>query len=59
MRRHRLEIVRAIEPGGAVERAARALNELEVLVRADVLRSLKQHVLEQVRESGAPVAFVR
>ena len=59
VRWHRFKVIRAIKPGGTVERAARALNELEVLVRADMFRSLKQHVLEQVRESGAPFALVR
>jgi hypothetical protein len=35
------------------------LNELEVFVRVDIGRALKQHVLEKVRESRAAFAFVR
>ena len=58
VRRHRLEVVRALEPRRAVERAAGALHELEVLVRFDVGRALKEHVLEQVREAGAPRRLV-
>ena len=39
VRRHGLEVVRAIEPGGTIERSTRALDELEVLVRRDVAPS--------------------
>ncbi len=54
VRRHRLEVVRAIEIGRAVHRrGARALEELEVRVLGDVPRALEHHVLEQVREPGA------
>ena len=59
IRRHGLVVVGAVEPGGAVERAARPLHELEVLVCADAGRALKQHVLEQVGEPRAAGAFVR
>ena len=57
--RHRLEVVRALEPGGAVQRAAGALHELEMLVGADVGRALKEHVLEQMGKAGATGALVR
>ncbi len=56
---HRLVIVRAVQPGGAVQYSAGALNDLEVLVRADIFRSLEEHVLEQVREAGAAFTLVR
>ena len=59
VRRHGLEVVRAVEPGRSVQRAAGALHQLEMLVRADARRALKEHVLEQVRESRAARPFVR
>jgi hypothetical protein len=59
VRRHRLVVVGAVEPGGAVERAAGPLHELEVLVGLDVRGALEEHVLEQVREAGASLALVR
>ncbi len=59
VRRHGLEVVRAVEPGRPVQRPAGTLHELEVLVRRDVRRSLEEHVLEQVREAGASGALVR
>ena len=52
VRWHRLEIVRPIEPRRSVQRAAGTLHELEMLVRADVLRALEEHVFEQVSKSG-------
>ena len=58
VRRQRLEVVRAVEPGRAVERPAGALHELEVLVRRDVGRALEEHVLEQVSEPGATGTLV-
>ena len=45
--------------GRAVQRAAGALDELEVLVRRDVLGALEEHVLEEVREARASLALVR
>jgi hypothetical protein len=54
----RLVVVGAIEPGGAVERSAGILNELEVLVIADMLRSLEEQVLEEMCEAGAPSSLV-
>ena len=36
VRRNRFKIVRPIQPGRAIERAARALDDLEVFVRGDV-----------------------
>ena len=59
MRRHRLVVVGPIEPGRTIERATGALHEFEVLVGADLRAPLKEHVLEQVRESRASGAFVR
>ena len=54
-----LEIVRAIEIRGAVQIAgAGAFQQLDVLIRRNVLRPLKHHVLEQMRETGAPRLFV-
>src|SRR6185295_10968735 len=50
--RHRLEIVRALEPGRPVERSAGTLNHLEMLVRRDMRRALKEHVLKQMRKPG-------
>ena len=55
VRRHRLEVVRAIEVGRAVDvAAAGAFDGLEVRVARHVLRALEHHVLEQMREAGAP-----
>src|SRR4051812_5175087 len=54
-----LEVIRALEPGRPVERSTRALDQLEVLVGSDVLRTLKQHVLEQMRESRSSGFLVR
>ena len=52
VRRQRLEVVRAVEPGRAVERPAGRLDERHVLGLADVRRALEHDVLEQVREAG-------
>ena len=51
----RLEVVGAVEVGGAVDVAARrrASSSLKCASRGDVLRALEHHVLEQVREPGA------
>ena len=59
VRRQRLEVVRAIEvvvPLRFV--AAGRLEQLEVRVAGHVLRALEHHVLEQVREAGAPGGLV-
>ncbi len=57
-RREHLEVVRAIFARRAVERAAVARHELEVLAARHVLRALEHHVLEQVREAGAAADLV-
>jgi hypothetical protein len=59
VRRDGLEVVGSVQPGRPVERPAGTLHQLEVLVRGDVLGSLEQHVLEQVREAGSPDSLVR
>src|SRR5438128_7575258 len=59
MRRNRFEIVGALEPGRSVESPARALNQLEVLIRADVGGSLEKHVLEQMRKASPSTALIR
>ena len=46
-------VVRPIEPGGPVQGPSGALDEFEMFVRLDVRRPLKEHVLEQVGETGA------
>ena len=56
--RHRLVIERALLVGGAVHRAAVAVDREEVLARPDVLRAFEHHVLEQMREAGAAGALV-
>jgi hypothetical protein len=53
-----LEVVGAFEPGGPVQGAASALDELEVLIRSDLGRSLEEHVLEEVRKARASHPFV-
>ena len=53
-----LEVVRAVEPRRAVERAAGILHELEVLLLRHVLGSLEEEMLEEVREAGAAGALV-
>ena len=59
IRRHGLEVVRPVEAGRAVQVAgAGALEQLDVLVARHVLRALEHHVLEQVREAGAPGGLV-
>jgi hypothetical protein len=52
-----LEVVRAIRGRRTVERSAGFLQELEVLLVADVLGALEEHVLEQVREARATAHF--
>ncbi len=60
IRRHRLEVVGAIEAGRAVDaRGAAAGEQLEVRVALDVLRALEHHVLEQMREARAAGRLVR
>ena len=60
VRGHRLEVVGAIEIRRAVDAGCAAAGEqLEVRVALDVLRSLKHHVLEQVREARAAGRLVR
>ena len=51
---HHLEVVGAVEVGRAVGGRAEPLEDLEVLVLADVLRALEEHVLEQVSEAAPP-----
>ena len=51
---HGLEVVGAIEIRRAVQIAgAGAFQQLDVLIRGNVLRALKHHVLEQMRKAGA------
>ncbi len=52
MARHRLEVIRPIQPGRGVQRAARPLHQREVLALGNVLAALEHHVLEEVRETG-------
>ncbi len=52
MRGHRLEVVRAVQPGRAVHRPAGRLDEGDVLGLGDMRRALEHDVLEQVREAG-------
>jgi hypothetical protein len=47
-----LEVVRPVEPGRGVQRAAGSLHQGHVLALLDVQRTLKHHVLEEVREAG-------
>ena len=50
--RQRLEVVRPVEPGRAVHRAAGGLDERDVLGLGDVPRALEHDVLEEVGEAG-------
>ena len=53
VRGHGLEVIRAVEVGGAVHvRGARALHNLDVRLLAHVLRALEHHVLKQMRKPG-------
>ena len=52
-----LEVIGAVLGGGAVHVAAVVFNQDHVLALADVLGALEHHVLEQVREPGAPGMF--
>ena len=52
VRRHRLEVVRPVEPGRAVHRAAGGLDERDVLGLPDVRAALEHDVLEEVGEAG-------
>src|SRR5262249_57847157 len=54
----RLIIVGPIRVGRTVHRAAVVEDENELLALADVLRTLKHHVLEEVREAGAALSLV-
>ena len=56
--RQLLEISGAVFVGGAVHVAAVVEHQDEMLAFADVLRALKHHVLEKVREAGVAGAFV-
>ena len=51
VRRHRLEVVRPVQPGRAVHRPAGGLHERDVLGLGHVLGALEHHVLEEVREA--------
>jgi hypothetical protein len=55
-RRHRLVIVGAVEPGGAVEAGPVLFEDFRDLGERG--RSLEHHVLEEVGHSGLAVAFV-
>ncbi len=56
---HGLEVVRAVVIGGAVQvTRASGLEQPDVRVGRHVLRALKHHVLEEVREPGAPLVLV-
>ena len=50
--RHRLEVVRPVEPGRAVHRPAGGLNERDVLGLGHVPRALEHDVLEEMGEPG-------
>ena len=52
VRRQRLEVVRAVEPGRAVHGPAGGLHERDVFGLRDVARALEHDMLEQVREAG-------
>src|SRR2546425_1635432 len=56
--RNGLVVVRVVVVRGAVERAAGALHQLEVLALLHVRRPLEHHVLEQVGEARAAGALV-
>jgi hypothetical protein len=56
--RQHVVVQRAILVGGAVHAAAVVEDQREVLARADLLRALEHHVLEEVREPGASFALV-
>ena len=59
VRRHGLEVVGAVEAGGAVDvGGSGALNELDVSLLADVLGALEHHVFEEMGEAGAAGALV-
>jgi hypothetical protein len=58
VRRNGLEIVGAVQPGGAVHGAAYPLDVGDVLRVGHVLRALEHHVLEEVREAGPPRPLV-
>ena len=55
---HGLEVVGALETGGAVERAARALHQFEVAVALDLARALEHQVLEEVSQAGTSLDLV-
>jgi len=52
---HGLEVVGALEAGGAVERAARALDQFEVAVALHLARALEHQVLEEVSQTCTPL----
>ena len=55
VRGHGFEIIRDVVIRRAVEHAARGIDQANVLHLASVLRTLKHHVLEKVREPAAAV----
>ena len=55
---HRLEVVGALEAGGAVERTARALHQLEVAVALHLGGTLEHQMLEEVSQTGAALDLV-
>ena len=56
--RHRLEVVRAVEPRRGVEPGALVHEGREVLARRDVAAALEHQVLEEVGEAGASGGLV-
>lgn len=56
--RHRLEVVGALEAGGAVEGTAGALDQFEVAVARYARRPLEHQVLEEVSQAGTSLDFV-
>ncbi len=52
MRRHRLEVVRPVEPGRPVHRPAGRLDQGDVLRLGHVPRALEHDVLEEMGEAG-------
>jgi len=51
-------IVRAVEPGGCVQRASGTFHELEMAVLGNVGGSLEHHVLEEVGKTGPARTFI-
>ena len=58
LRGHGLEIIGAVEPGGAVEVGRADLAQRSEIVARRVLRAVEHDVLEQMREAGAALRLV-